>query len=195
MHFVLLLGTAKKNLNRLHLFYVPLHKILTQTGKIPPQVFLFSRLNNPVPITFVALHWTHSTMSICLLHWGVQNWAQYSRCVSPGLGRWAGSPFDLLEVLFLMQPGCCWPPLLWGHTTQAGSRELQEEMLQGFLLPGRWNKWKYLLLTWMLAPQNKKQHMALAAFPKAFTAAAMLYARNLIWQNIFYRHYFRQEFK
>lgn len=37
--------------------------------------------------------------------------------------------------------------------------------------------------------------MALAAFPKAFTAVAMLYACNLIWQNIFHQYYFRQEFK
>lgn len=37
--------------------------------------------------------------------------------------------------------------------------------------------------------------MVLADFPKAFTAVAMLYTGNLIWQNILHRYYFRQEFK
>lgn len=50
-------------------------------------------------------------------------------------------------------------------------------------------------MTWMLEPQNKKQHMGLAAFPQTLTGVATLYLHDLIWQNIFRQYYFRQEFK
>ncbi|KAK4823954.1 LOW QUALITY PROTEIN: hypothetical protein QYF61_008340 [Mycteria americana] len=44
------------------------------------QAFLIGQmlLSSPCAI-FVALHWTLSIMSLSLLYWGAQNWAQYSR--------------------------------------------------------------------------------------------------------------------
>lgn len=190
MCFVLLLGTAMKNLNWLHLFYFPLYKILIQTGKVAPVPFFSSGWE----VQSQSSLWSFTRLTLlCPLGNTTQGPVpkmSLTRVRVDGQDH----PLDLLAMLFLMLE-CCWPSLLWGHTAWAGSIDLQEEMLQRFLLPGRWNKRKYLLLTWMLASPNKKQHMVLAAFPKAFTAVAMLYARNLIWQNIFHQYYFRQEFK
>lgn len=63
-----------------------------------PLSFLFCRLSRLSPLTlssyeryfsclinFLAYHSTWSHMTLSLLHWGVQNWTQHGKCVSPGL--------------------------------------------------------------------------------------------------------------
>lgn len=49
------------------------------------------RLSRPL-IICVILFWTHSSMSLSVLHWRAQNWSQHSLCVSPALSKGEGSP-------------------------------------------------------------------------------------------------------
>lgn len=83
-----------------HQVFIDLHKILLS--------LLFSRPNSPSSlslslyyrcssglVTFVALHWTNSSMSMSFLCWEAQKRTQHSRCVSAVLSRGEGSPFSI----------------------------------------------------------------------------------------------------
>lgn len=93
----------------------------------------FLRLNKPTalslsasgmssfPLTSLAtLCWAHSGYSISVLTWvsvgagnktGPSNLDPVYQHLSK---RWTIDFFNALAVLLLLQPGCCWPPLLQG---------------------------------------------------------------------------------
>lgn len=80
------------------------HHVLIHIDKIPLNLPFF-RLNSPssqrllVCRMLQALNychgWTFSGMSMFLLYWGVQDWTQHSRHVSPVLSRGEGPPLLL----------------------------------------------------------------------------------------------------
>lgn len=60
-------------------------------------------MNKPpfLSLIFVALLWTHFSMSVSFLHWEAQNWAWYSPC---GLKTGKNTSLHLLRTFLLMQP-------------------------------------------------------------------------------------------
>lgn len=103
----------------LHIYRIPL-SLFSRLSVSSLSLSSNDRCSNHL-IIIMASHWTHSSMSMSLLHWGAQNWTQHSKCVSPVLNKREVSPLDLLAVLCLMQPRMllsffatrvyCWLPL------------------------------------------------------------------------------------
>ena len=58
---------------------------------VPVPSASYERCSSPLN-AFMALCWTHTSMSMPLLYWGAQNWTQCSTCVSSVLSREEGSP-------------------------------------------------------------------------------------------------------
>lgn len=67
-------------------------------------------------IIFMAVCWTHSSTSMCLLQWGAQNWMWHSSCVLTS-AEWRGrtTSLVLLVTLPLMHP--CTPITLFATVT------------------------------------------------------------------------------
>lgn len=95
------------------LFFAPSLQVLYTLGiSSPTSSLLFPRLNSTISlslsydrcsnplIVFTAHCQTCSSMSISVLYWGTQSWAQHSSWVLPVLSRQEGSPPFDLSTLF-----------------------------------------------------------------------------------------------
>lgn len=111
--FVLSVGTTEKSGS---LFSIPSHHVfIIHIVGFPPSL-LFSMLNSSSSLSlysyvihfkpliiFMALHWTHSSLSMSLLYWVDQTWSQHSsRGLTRAEQRGMITSLNLLAILFLI---------------------------------------------------------------------------------------------